>query len=91
MTQVTAKFVRTCLPVRDRNGHKGTFGKVHILAGSVNFTGAPALSSAAAVRTGSGLVHLWVPAEIWPALVATARSAIVVSSVSPERCEMTAV
>jgi hypothetical protein len=29
------------------------------------------------------------PVLIWPALVATARSAIVVSSVSPDRCEMT--
>ena len=29
------------------------------------------------------------PVLIWPAHVATARSAIVVSSVSPERCEMT--
>ena len=31
------------------------------------------------------------PVLIWPAFVATARSAIVVSSVSPERCEMTVV
>ena len=29
------------------------------------------------------------PVLIWPAFVATARSAIVVSSVSPERCEIT--
>ena len=31
------------------------------------------------------------PVLIWPALVATAMSAMVVSSVSPERCEMMAV
>ena len=31
------------------------------------------------------------PVLIWPQFVATARSAIVVSSVSPERCDMTAV
>src|SRR5512142_865073 len=31
------------------------------------------------------------PVLIWPAPVATAKSAIVTSSVSPERCEMTAV
>src|SRR5882724_5354025 len=30
------------------------------------------------------------PVLIWPQLVATARSAIVTSSVSPERCDMTA-
>ena len=31
------------------------------------------------------------PVLIWPQPVATARSAIVVSSVSPERCDITAV
>ncbi len=76
MTEVTEAFVRRCLPVRDKNGHKGTFGKVHILAGSVGFTGAPALASAAAVRTGSGLVHLWVPEEIWPILAVKCQSAM---------------
>lgn len=76
MTEVKEAFVRRCLPVRDRDGHKGTFGKVHILAGSVGFTGASALSSAAAVRTGSGLVHLWVPQEIWPVLAIKCQSAM---------------
>ena len=66
MGQVTETFVRDCLPVRDRDGHKGIFGKVHILAGSVGFTGAPIFASHAAVRTGSGLVFLSVPKEIWP-------------------------
>ena len=68
MTQVTEAFVRESLPVRDRNGHKGTFGKVHILAGAVGFTGAPAFAANSAVRTGSGLVFLSVPEKIWPIL-----------------------
>lgn len=76
MTQVDRTFVRDCLPVRNRDGHKGTFGKVHILAGSVGFTGAPALASAAAVRTGSGLVSLSVPEEIWPVLAVKCQSAM---------------
>lgn len=76
MTQVTREFVRECLPVRDPNGHKGTFGKVHILAGCVGFTGAPALASAAAVRTGSGLVFLSVPREIWPVLAVKCQEAM---------------
>ena len=42
MVQVTREFVHHCLPVRKRDGHKGTFGKVHILAGSVGLTGAAA-------------------------------------------------
>lgn len=66
MREVTQDFVRAALPVRDREAHKGTFGKVHILAGSKGFTGAPCFAANAAVRTGSGLVFLSVPEEIWP-------------------------
>ena len=57
MVQVTQPFVHHCLPIRDRNGHKGTFGKVHILAGSVGFTGAPrlGLGGSGAHRFGVGV------------------------------------
>ena len=76
MVQVTREFVHHCLPVRKRDGHKGTFGKVHILAGSVGLTGAAALTAAAAVRTGSGLVSLSVPPEIWPVLAVKCQEAM---------------
>lgn len=76
MREVDAAFVREALPQRDPEGHKGTFGKVHILAGCVGFTGAPALASEAAVRTGSGLVFLSVPEEIWPVLAVKCREAM---------------
>ena len=76
MTQVTLDFVRQCMPIRARVGHKGTFGKVHILAGSVGFTGAPALAASGAVRTGSGLVYLWVDRAIWPVLALKCQSAM---------------
>ena len=65
MDEITASFVKEHLPVRDRAGHKGTFGKVLCLCGSVGFTGAPVFASRAAVRSGCGLVYLGVPAEIW--------------------------
>ena len=76
MVQVTREFVHHCLPVRKRDGHKGTFGKVHIWAGSVGLTGAAALTAAAAVRTGSGLVSLSVPPEIWPVLAVKCQEAM---------------
>ena len=76
MTQVDRAFVKTALPCRAPEGHKGTFGKVHILAGSVGFTGAPWLASAAAVRTGSGLVFLWTPEKVWPVLAVKCGSAM---------------
>ncbi len=53
------------LPRRRREAHKGDFGRVFILAGSVGYTGAPVFAANAAVRTGSGLVFLGVPEEIW--------------------------
>ncbi len=54
------------LPRRPRLGHKGDFGKVLILGGSVGYTGAPNLCARAAVRTGAGLVFLGVPKDIYP-------------------------
>ncbi len=54
------------LPRRPRAAHKGNFGKVFLLAGSVGYTGAPALAANAAVRAGAGLVYLGVPKDIYP-------------------------
>lgn len=53
------------LPRRRRDAHKGDFGRVGIWAGSVGYTGAPVFAARAAVRTGSGLVFLHVPQDIW--------------------------
>ncbi len=55
---------------RRRDAHKGDFGKVFILAGSVGYTGAPVLASRAAVRAGAGLVTLAVPQEVYPIVAA---------------------
>jgi len=44
------------LPVRVRDGHKGTFGHVLCVAGSEGMAGAACLSANAAVRSGAGLV-----------------------------------
>ena len=54
------------LPRRKPSAHKGDFGKVFILAGSEGYTGAPVFAANAAVRTGSGLVYLGVPSNIYP-------------------------
>ena len=53
------------LPRRPRQAHKGDFGRVYVLGGSVGYTGAPVFAANAAVRTGSGLVFLGVPRDIW--------------------------
>ena len=66
MEEITAAYVRRLLPRRDPMGHKGTFGKVLCLCGSVGYTGAPVFASRGAVRSGAGLVFLGVPESIWP-------------------------
>lgn len=68
--ELTAEYVKDVLPRRDPWGHKGTFGKVYCLCGSVGFTGAPVFAGRAAMRMGSGLVYLGVPAAIWPVVAA---------------------
>jgi len=57
------------LPERDPRGHKGTHGKLLVLAGSLDYLGAALLVAQAAYRTGAGLVRLAVP-ETLQALVA---------------------
>jgi NAD(P)H-hydrate epimerase len=65
IVSVDERFAAGALPTRRRDAYKGDFGRVAILAGSVGYTGAPVLAANAAVRTGSGLVFLSVPQEIW--------------------------
>ena len=63
---VEADLVKSWLPKRPVDGHKGTFGKCYLLSGSTGYTGAPVLASRAAVRSGTGLVFLGVPREVYP-------------------------
>lgn len=66
ITAVDAEWVRAHLPCRPAEGHKGSFGKCYLLAGSTGYTGAPVLAAQAAVRSGTGLVFLGVPEPIYP-------------------------
>jgi len=65
-----ANVVRALLPSRPAGAHKGTFGKVMIVAGSIHYTGAPSLAAQAAYRSGAGLVTLAVPRPILPIIAA---------------------
>lgn len=66
MERIDREYVKRSLPRRDPWGHKGDFGKVLAVCGSVGYTGAPVFASRAAVRTGAGLVFLGVPESVWP-------------------------
>ncbi len=65
--------VRQILPERKLDSHKGTYGKVMMAAGSLNYTGAPALCAEAAYRAGAGLVTVGVPGVVAAALAGSLR------------------
>jgi len=54
------------LKPRPADAHKGDFGKVCIIAGSVGMSGAAALAGRSALRAGAGLVRVAVPKSILP-------------------------
>jgi len=54
------------LKPREAEAHKGDFGKVCIIAGSVGMSGAAALAGRSALRAGAGLVRVAVPRSILP-------------------------
>lgn len=58
------------LPRRHRDSHKGDFGKVGIISGSLGYTGAPCLCAMGALRAGAGLVSVGVPQEVYPIVAA---------------------
>lgn len=51
------------LPKRKENSHKGTYGKVLVIAGSAKISGAAYLAAAGAYRIGAGLVKIYTPKE----------------------------
>lgn len=53
------------LPPRKPNSHKGNYGRLLLVCGSVGHTGAPVLAAMGAIRSGAGLVELCVPNEIY--------------------------
>jgi ADP-dependent NAD(P)H-hydrate dehydratase / NAD(P)H-hydrate epimerase len=58
------------IPQRPNRGHKGTFGKLLVIAGSVDYAGAAFLVCTAAGRAGAGLVTLATAESLQPLFAA---------------------
>jgi NAD(P)H-hydrate epimerase len=63
-------LVASLLPERPARGHKGSFGKLLVIAGSLDYAGAALLVCRAAGRAGVGLVTLAVPESLQPLFAA---------------------
>jgi NAD(P)H-hydrate epimerase len=69
-TRLDDDIVAALLPERPRRGHKGSFGKLLVIAGSLDYAGAALLVCRAAGRAGAGLVTLAVPESLQPLFAA---------------------
>jgi ADP-dependent NAD(P)H-hydrate dehydratase / NAD(P)H-hydrate epimerase len=63
---------RELLEPRPRSGHKGTFGHVLVVGGSLGKTGAPAMAGISALRAGAGLVTVASAGSAVPQIAAHA-------------------
>ncbi|MDR0294293.1 MAG: NAD(P)H-hydrate dehydratase, partial [Oscillospiraceae bacterium] len=73
MEPITRDMVRALLPPRPKTAHKGDFGRVLALAGSIGTSGAAYFCGMAAVRGGAGLVTMGLPERIWEQVASGAR------------------
>lgn len=72
------------LPQRAERAHKGTSGRVAIVAGSTGMSGAAVLAGLGALRGGAGLVRVYTPEPVWP-IIATAEPCLMVTPVAANR------
>ncbi len=61
MVRVDAELAYAGIPKRAEESHKGDYGRVLCVCGSMRYVGAPFFAAQAAVNTGSGLVYLVIP------------------------------
>jgi NAD(P)H-hydrate epimerase len=61
---ITRESVASSLEPRDADTHKGDYGRVLVVAGSLGKTGAAWLAGMAALRSGAGLVTVATPASV---------------------------
>ena len=66
----SSRDIKAMLPKRPAGSHKGTFGRLLIIAGSENYYGAAAMAANAALRCGAGIVQLASPKSVISALAA---------------------
>lgn len=61
---VDSEYVQRVMPKRSADSHKGDYGRIFVIGGSVGMAGAVCLACEAAFKTGAGIVTACVPREI---------------------------
>ncbi|XP_052740515.1 ATP-dependent (S)-NAD(P)H-hydrate dehydratase [Bicyclus anynana] len=68
------QFIKLCIPPLDGTHHKGQSGRIGVVGGSLEYTGAPYFAGISALKVGADLVHIFC----------TTPAASVIKSYSPE-------
>ncbi|MGV3663233.1 MAG: NAD(P)H-hydrate dehydratase [Prosthecobacter sp.] len=82
---LTPQTLRTWLPRRAHDMHKGEAGRVGILAGSRGYLGAAELCCRGALRAGAGLVTLFVPEDVYSLMAARMPAEVMVKPIDDYR------
>ena len=69
---LTRERMRELVPARSAESHKGDFGRVLVVAGSLGRSGAAHLAALGALRSGAGLVTIATPKSCLPIVAAMA-------------------
>ena len=69
---LTRERMRELVPARVADSHKGDFGRILVIAGSLGRTGAAHLAAIGALRSGAGLVTIATPKSCVPIVAAMA-------------------
>ncbi|XP_059046051.1 ATP-dependent (S)-NAD(P)H-hydrate dehydratase [Achroia grisella] len=68
------KYIKDCIPKLDGTTHKGQAGRIGVVGGSLEYTGAPYFAGISALKVGADLVHIFC----------TSVAANVIKAYSPE-------
>lgn len=82
---LTPSLLRSWLPRRDNDMHKGDAGRVGIIAGSRGFLGAAELACRGALRAGAGLVTLLVKEDVYPLIAPRVPAEVMVNPIDDYR------
>ena len=82
---LTPRLLRTWLPRRANDMHKGEAGRIGILAGSPGFLGAAELACRGAIRAGAGLVTLLGKEEVYPLIAPRMPAEVMVKMIDDYR------
>lgn len=76
----TTQALAGLVPRRKFGAYKNQFGRIGVVAGSKGFIGAALMTTEGALRSGAGLVELFVPEDIYDITAAAARPEVMVKA-----------